>query len=115
MFVALVVALWPAQVALSHGGRLNSEGCHNNRKTGDYHCHGGGSGGGRSSSYKLSIKAIPRAYVYINGEYIGPSPTKTVKLNRGRVDIKLVHPIRGEHKTDYRMSPGEDTTLNLRW
>ena len=22
-----------------HGGGLNSEGCHNNRKTGDYHCH----------------------------------------------------------------------------
>ncbi len=23
----------------SHEGRLNFEGCHNNRKTGDYHCH----------------------------------------------------------------------------
>lgn len=27
--------------ALSHGGGLNSEGCHNNRKTGGYHCHRG--------------------------------------------------------------------------
>lgn len=26
--------------ALAHGGGLNAEGCHNNRKTGDYHCHG---------------------------------------------------------------------------
>lgn len=25
--------------ALAHGGGLNAEGCHNNRKTGDYHCH----------------------------------------------------------------------------
>lgn len=25
--------------ALAHGGGLNGEGCHNNRKTGDYHCH----------------------------------------------------------------------------
>ena len=25
-------------VVSSHGGGLNSEGCHNNRKTGDYHC-----------------------------------------------------------------------------
>jgi len=25
--------------ASAHGGGLNSEGCHNNRKTGDYHCH----------------------------------------------------------------------------
>ena len=23
----------------SHGGGLNAEGCHNNRKIGDYHCH----------------------------------------------------------------------------
>jgi len=22
-----------------HGGGLNADGCHNNRKTGDYHCH----------------------------------------------------------------------------
>jgi hypothetical protein len=26
--------------AFAHGGGLNAEGCHNNRKTGDYHCHG---------------------------------------------------------------------------
>lgn len=28
-----------AAPAFSHGGGLNAEGCHNNRKTGDYHCH----------------------------------------------------------------------------
>jgi endonuclease YncB( thermonuclease family) len=27
--------------AHAHGGGLNKEGCHNNRKTGDYHCHRG--------------------------------------------------------------------------
>ena len=27
----------------SHGGGLNAEGCHNNRKTGDHHCHRGDS------------------------------------------------------------------------
>ena len=25
--------------ALAHSGGLNAEGCHHNRKTGDYHCH----------------------------------------------------------------------------
>lgn len=25
--------------ALAHGGGLNAQGCHNNRQTGDYHCH----------------------------------------------------------------------------
>jgi hypothetical protein len=27
--------------AHAHPGGLNAEGCHNNRKTGEYHCHGG--------------------------------------------------------------------------
>ena len=27
--------------AFAHGGGLNAEGCHNNHKTGDYHCHRG--------------------------------------------------------------------------
>ena len=27
---------------LAHGGGLNADGCHNNRSTGDYHCHRGG-------------------------------------------------------------------------
>lgn len=32
-------ALLISEIAYSHGGGLNAEGCHNNRKTGDYHCH----------------------------------------------------------------------------
>ena len=36
----LSVLLTPA-LALSHPGGLNAEGCHNNRKTGEYHCHCG--------------------------------------------------------------------------
>src|SRR5687768_345319 len=40
---ALLCTGIPAAPAIAHGGGLNAEGCHNNRKTGDYHCHGGGS------------------------------------------------------------------------
>lgn len=32
-------ALVLAAPALAHGGGLNAEGCHTNRKTGEYHCH----------------------------------------------------------------------------
>ena len=40
--LALVLALnIPATPASSHPGGLNAEGCHNNRKTGGYHCHRG--------------------------------------------------------------------------
>jgi len=35
----LLLTYASAPVAFAHGGGLNSEGCHNNRKTGEYHCH----------------------------------------------------------------------------
>ncbi len=35
--------------AWAHGGGLNASGCHNNRKTGGYHCHRSG-GSSRSSA-----------------------------------------------------------------
>jgi Excalibur calcium-binding domain len=34
----MLAALFPAAV-FAHGGGLNSEGCHNDRKNGGYHCH----------------------------------------------------------------------------
>ena len=36
---ALTIFSFPASAA--HPGGLNAEGCHNNRRTGDYHCHRG--------------------------------------------------------------------------
>jgi hypothetical protein len=39
--LACLVALAAPSIH-AHGGGLNAEGCHNNRKTGDYHCHRGG-------------------------------------------------------------------------
>ncbi len=47
-------ALLIPEIACSHGGGLNAEGCHNNRKTGDYHCHRG------NPAPKLSKKAGSR-------------------------------------------------------
>jgi hypothetical protein len=37
--MVMAVGLLAASQALAHGGGLNAQGCHNNRKTGDYHCH----------------------------------------------------------------------------
>lgn len=45
-----LAALWLAPAALAHPGGLNSSGCHTNRKTGDYHCHGGSSGSSSGGS-----------------------------------------------------------------
>ena len=38
-YATLALALSSFNNAYSHGGGLNSDGCHNNRKTGSYHCH----------------------------------------------------------------------------
>ena len=35
----VALAAFAESTALAHGGGLNAQGCHNNRKTGDYHCH----------------------------------------------------------------------------
>lgn len=39
-FVLALSLVLTSQFAFAHGGGLNREGCHTNRKTGDYHCHG---------------------------------------------------------------------------
>lgn len=43
-----VIALCIAGNAAAHGGRLNAEGCHHDRKHGGYHCHRGGASSTRS-------------------------------------------------------------------
>ena len=37
--IGLSLLLFSPLQGFSHGGGLNSEGCHNNRKIGEYHCH----------------------------------------------------------------------------
>ena len=44
-----------ATPAVGHPGGLNGEGCHNNRKTGDYHCH-------RASSAPVRTQSLYRRY-----------------------------------------------------
>ncbi|MFG6447367.1 YHYH domain-containing protein [Roseateles sp. BYS180W] len=40
--ISLATLLVAASInAFAHGGGVNAEGCHTNKKTGDYHCHGG--------------------------------------------------------------------------
>ena len=43
----------PITHAMGHPGGLNAEGCHNNRKTGGYHCHRGA-----SSSTSRVLRAV---------------------------------------------------------
>jgi len=38
-YATLALVLSSVNNVYAHGGGLNSDGCHNNRKTGSYHCH----------------------------------------------------------------------------
>lgn len=39
MVIIAAGLIFTAVAVIGHPGGLNAEGCHNNRKTGDYHCH----------------------------------------------------------------------------
>lgn len=54
--VLVVAAL--ASVAHAHPGGLNAEGCHNNRKTGEYHCHGGGRAAPPASGQREQLNSL---------------------------------------------------------
>lgn len=69
-YVAWAVLSLASKGALAHGGGLNSEGCHNERATGGYHCH-------RSPSY-----ALPEPQSC-------PSPTQRIAIHEEK-DLAIV-------------------------
>ena len=54
------VAILPAQ---AHPGGLNAEGCHTNRKTGEYHCHRASSSTARAPR---ALRTVPPAGTFRN-------------------------------------------------
>jgi hypothetical protein len=61
--VAIILTLGALAAALpaaAHPGGLNADGCHNNRKTGDYHCHRGGGSSAPSTRKAPRETAEPR-------------------------------------------------------
>ena len=53
--LATIISATPS-IAFSHGGGLDSYGCHNNRKEGGYHCHRGELKGQTFSSKEEMLK-----------------------------------------------------------
>ncbi|MFN3858794.1 MAG: excalibur calcium-binding domain-containing protein [Caulobacter sp.] len=64
--VALAVNLMIGGATLAHPGGLNAEGCHNNRKTGDYHCHGGKKSAAKRSAPKPQSLSSDGTVYYAN-------------------------------------------------
>lgn len=73
-WLALVSCVLPG-VASAHGGGLNADGCHHDRKSGSYHCHRGPSAGANPATAATSPPppaAQPAAKALPPGCFVGP-------------------------------------------
>jgi hypothetical protein len=85
-FLAFVGAI-PSVPAVAHGGGLNAEGCHNNRKTGDYHCH-------RGSASRSTLK---RSYGALSASVGGAFRNCTAARAAGAAPVRRGDPGYGAH------------------
>lgn len=56
--IASTLVVLPAPHAAAHPGGLNASGCHNNRRTGDYHCHRGGTSQPQNASRFARVSSV---------------------------------------------------------
>lgn len=85
-YIALALASCLATGAYAHGGGLNAEGCHTNRKTGDYHCHRSGNAPARQT-YSLTGA----------GSATGPYPNCAAARAAGAAPVYAGTPGYGRH------------------
>jgi hypothetical protein len=91
--LAILAAIVPSG-ALAHGGGLNAEGCHNNRKTGGYHCHRGG-----SSNSSTVAQSSSRGLGLLNGSTGGSGAFRNCSAARaaGAAPVRRGDPGYGFH------------------
>lgn len=91
---ACLACIVAPSAAYAHGGGLDANGCHTNRKTGEYHCHRGGVASNRSSALgrttlpERSISSLASSRTALNGLkcYIGPRGGTYTITASGRKD-----------------------------
>ena len=120
----LLIALLVPEGAPAHGGRTDSSGCHNDRKSGGYHCHGGGRSTGSSymperspppAPMKFEVVAVPRARVFVAGVDLGVTPTKAQTTTARTIEVEVRHPLLGTTRQTFTLSEGRTSTLQVQW
>ena len=118
--LAAAVLAFPADFALGHSGGLDGCGCHAGSRP--YHCHRPNCSAcpwvcqptRRPKPGRLVVKAIPRARVYINGKFVGVSPTKRIRVD-GSAKVRLEHRILGHHEFTVDVPYDEVVEQQIRW
>lgn len=71
-----------AEYTYAHSGGLNRSGCHNNRSSGQYHCHSGSTNG--SSSSTISSPSLGEDYYNtLLSTHLGGETEVTIEFNYG--------------------------------
>ena len=75
-------------VAFSHGGGLNAEGCHNERRTGGYHCHRGGGAASAKQQGRAHAAAPSQGAPHRPTCYTGPRGGRYTITSSGRKNYR---------------------------
>lgn len=93
----ITTALLSDNPALSHGGGLNSEGCHNETRTGGYHCHRSSQGPSRPKKPKKSKST--RVQTEPTGEKQEGKSGKT-RTSKESISEPTAKPVKGKKKSN---------------
>lgn len=88
----LLLALALPVQAIAHSGGLDRNGCHTNRKTGEYHCHGGSSAPPRISLLP-ETKRAPAGSGYRSGAFANCAEARAA----GEAPVRRGDPGYGPH------------------
>ena len=113
IIIAAVILLPP--LAQAHPGGLNSEGCHTNRKTGEYHCHGPGRKSAPPNTPDTTSPA-PAMQSFMGSGQDGRQPLSIVgpslkQFDKGPQSVRVVGVVDGD--TIKVILDGEQTNIRL--
>jgi hypothetical protein len=92
---AITAALALPSVVAAHGGGLNAEGCHNDRKNGGYHCHR--SGGTRPPASSFAPKRSTQSNLQTTGPTSGAFANCSAARAAGAAPVRRGDPGYGSH------------------
>jgi hypothetical protein len=89
--IALAVIVFAPALALAHGGGLDKNGCHHDKKAGDYHCHKGELSGKHfknEGEAMAAMKSHGKQGEKMKSEQASDKAAKTEKAEKADMDKK---------------------------